>query len=127
MLGLQLGYCYGTGETPPGDEPVDGVDPVRTYRPSSRPGGRLPHGWVRREGVVCSTLDLIPLDRSVLIVGSSCERSDADLRVGVEFEDPDGWWPDTLGLPAGGALLVRPDQHIAARWTEGGCSDSSTT
>ena len=89
--------------------------PVRTYVPSSRPGARLPHGWIRRGGAVCSTLDLIPLDRPVLIAGPTC-GADGDLRVGVDFDDPDGWWSTILAMPDTGALLVRPDQHIAARW-----------
>jgi 2,4-dichlorophenol 6-monooxygenase len=86
------------------------------YVPSSRPGGRLPHGWIRRDGTVCSTLDLIPLDRPVLIVGPTCDAVEADLRVGIDFEDPEQWWSAVLALPDAGALLVRPDQHISARW-----------
>jgi len=126
MIGLQLGYRYdvdAAGDEPSGDDEADRddagreeVDPVRTYVPSSRPGGRIPHGWIRRAGLMCSTLDLIPLDRSVLIAGPLCDTKDADLRVGVDFDDPDGWWSATLGLAEDGALLVRPDQHVAARW-----------
>lgn len=118
LIGLQLGYAYdldgGAGAVgAPGTADDDG----RAYVPSSRPGGRLPHGWVRRAGTTCSTLDLIPLDHPVLIAGPTCTAVDADLRMGVDIDDPDGWWPTTLGLPDDGALLVRPDQHIAARWT----------
>ena len=116
MLGLQLGYSYESSEAAISGRLDDGIDPVRTYVPSSRPGGRLPHGWIRRAGAVCSTLDLIPLDRPVLIAGPTCETVDCDLRVGVDFDDPDGWWSAILALPDTGALLVRPDQHIAARW-----------
>jgi len=65
---------------------------------------------------VCSTLDLIPLDRPVIIVGPTSESVDCDLRVGVDFDDPDGWWSAVLALPDTAALLVRPDQHLAARW-----------
>lgn len=126
MLGLQLGYRYDLDDGDPDDGGPDDnagdvalgheIDPVRTYVPSSRPGGRLPHGWIRRDGAVCSTLDLIPLDRSVLIAGPTCETVGADLRVGIDFEDPSGWWSGILGLPDAGALLVRPDHHVAARW-----------
>jgi 2,4-dichlorophenol 6-monooxygenase len=118
MLGLQLGYRYdldadataGSAD----DAQVD--DRVRIYVPSSEPGGRLPHGWIRRDGAVCSTLDLIPLDRAVLIAGPEYGPGAADLRVGVDFDDPDRWWSDTVEMPAAGALLVRPDQHIAQRY-----------
>jgi 2,4-dichlorophenol 6-monooxygenase len=110
MLGLQLGYSYA----------LDGAsDDVSTYVPSSRPGGRLPHGWVRRRGEVCSTLDLVPVDRPVLLGGPTCDDPGVDLRVGTDFEDPDDWWTDVLGLPDDGSLLVRPDQHIAARHPSG--------
>ncbi len=114
MLGLQLGYSYGCPEGIVAEE-VDTDHAVRTYVPSSRPGSRLPHGWIRFEGAVCSTLDLIPLDRPVLIAGPTC-AIDADLRVGIDFEDPDRWWSTILALSDAGAILVRPDQHIAARW-----------
>lgn len=116
LIGLQLGYAYDLAgaEGAPADE---GADDGRAYVPSSDPGGRLPHGWVRRAGTTCSTLDLIPLDHPVLIAGPTCTAVDADLRMGVDIDDPDGWWSTTLGLPDDGVLLVRPDQHIAARWT----------
>jgi 2,4-dichlorophenol 6-monooxygenase len=116
MLGLQLGYSYECSEDVASGEVDADVDLVRTYVPSSRPGARLPHGWIRRDGAVCSTLDLIPLGQPVLIAGPACEAGECDLRVGVDFDDPDGWWSGTLAMPEAGALLVRPDQHIAARW-----------
>ncbi len=116
MLGLQLGYSYECSDEVVAGQVDGGVDPVRTYVPSSRPGVRLPHGWIRRDGAVCSALDLIPLDQPVLIAGPACETEECDLRVGVDFDDPDGWWSAILAMPDTGALLVRPDQHIAARW-----------
>ncbi len=116
MLGLQLGYSYDCSDAVISGPADDEIDRVRTYVPSSRPGVRLPHGWIRREGAVCSTLDLIPLDRPVLIAGRTCDLADVDLRVGVDFEDPDHWWSAVLAIPDAGAVLVRPDQHIAARW-----------
>ena len=114
MLGLQLGYSYAWAQGAVAKEPDDDAA-VRTYVPSSRPGARLPHGWIQRDGSRCSTLDLIPLDRPVLIAGPAC-GADGDLRVGVDFEDPDRWWSTILAMPDEGALLVRPDQHIAYRW-----------
>ena len=108
MLGLQLGFTYGDPTVP------DGVDPVRVYVPSSAPGSRLPHGWVLRDGQTCSTLDLVPLDRSVRIAGPSFDGP-ADIVIGTDVDDPDDWWGSVLGLPAAGSLVVRPDQHIAGR------------
>ena len=116
MLGLQLGYCYESLGEMVSSHADRTVDPVRTYVPSCRPGARLPHGWIQRAGDIVSTLDLIPLDRAVLVAGPACAAAGADLRVGVDFEDPDGWWSGTLAMPDDGALLVRPDQHVAERW-----------
>jgi len=104
MLGLQLGYRYGSDQ-PPFDE-----ETIRRYRPSAQPGCRLPHGWVRRDGAVVSSLDLVPLDRHVTIGGTG--RPDADLCVGRDFDDPDDWWGTTMSLGAHHRLRVRPDQHI---------------
>lgn len=108
MLGLQLGYSYGEATVP------EGVDPVRVYVPSSAPGARLPHGWVLRDGLTCSTLDLVPVDRSVRIAGPSFDGP-ADIVIGTDVDDPDDWWGSVLGLSPDGSLLVRPDQHIAER------------
>ena len=37
------------------------------------------------------------------------------VRAGDDFEDLDGGWEHVCGLGPGGALLVRPDQHVAWR------------
>jgi len=34
---------------------------------------------------------------------------------GGDFEEPEGRWADLYGLGAGGAVLVRPDGHVAWR------------
>jgi 2,4-dichlorophenol 6-monooxygenase len=73
-----------------------------------------------------STLDLVPTDRFLLIAGrdgsawleaaAALVRAPlATLAIGRELADPDGRWAAQLGLEADGALLVRPDQHVAWR------------
>jgi hypothetical protein len=39
----------------------------------------------------------------------------ACVRIGTDVEDPDGWWSTVARLSPQGALLVRPDQHVAFR------------
>jgi 2,4-dichlorophenol 6-monooxygenase len=114
MLGLQLGYRY------PADgaaEPLATAPPaeteVRTYTPSSEPGSRLPHGWVTVHGTTISTLDLVPLDRHVVIAGPASTLTEPHLRVGRDFDDPHDWWGTTMCLAPDAHVVVRPDQHIA--------------
>ena len=118
MLGLQLGYRY------PADgsaQPIPSVPPteaeVRPYIPSSEPGSRLPHGWVTVLGTTISTLDLVPLDRPVVIAGPTSAVAEPHLRVGHDFDDPHDWWGTTMRLASHSHVVVRPDQHIAHRPT----------
>ena len=127
MLGLQLGFCYEAGAlVPDGSARPVVANPVREYVPTGRPGARLPHAWTVRDGVRVSTLDLLAPGRFTLIHGPAGARwaqaatslgspaIDA-LAIGREIADTDGAWTRLLGLEADGALLVRPDQHIAWR------------
>ncbi len=128
MLGLQLGFSYEAGAlVPDGSARPALANPVREFVPSGRPGARLPHAWVRA-GV--STLDLVPYDRFLLIAGrdgaawaeaaARITRAPLEvLRVGHDVPDADGSWAAQLGIAAGGALLVRPDQHVAWRSERG--------
>lgn len=125
MPGLQLGYRYdGDAIVDDGRADAAAANPVREFRPSSRPGSRLPHGWVEKDGTRVSTLDLVALDGFTLLAGEDSPMaalpSTPSLRVvawGRDVRDPQGWWKSGAALGKDGALLVRPDQHVAARWT----------
>ena len=135
MLGLQLGFTYPPADgvvVDDGTAPVAVANPVRQYAPTTRPGGRLPHAWVTRDGVRVSTLDLVPHDRYALVTGSpawaAAGASLADgpvplvvVRTGTDVADPDGAWAAVSGIGADGAVLVRPDQHVA--WRSSGAAD----
>jgi 2,4-dichlorophenol 6-monooxygenase len=129
MIGLQLGFSYGG----PGSLVIDDGSPVespddvvRDYLPSTRPGGRLPHAWIYRDGHRLSTLDLIGLGRFALIT-SSAEWASAGrvlegegfplnvVLIGDDVLDRDSSWQRTAGLGSRGAIVVRPDQHVAWR------------
>jgi 2,4-dichlorophenol 6-monooxygenase len=97
---------------------------VRDYVPTAVPGARVPHAWVTRAGVRVSTLDLFAYDRFTLVTGPAGQRWIETVRgpmaigcivIGRDVVDASGHWMKLLGIDDGGALLVRPDQHVAWR------------
>jgi 2,4-dichlorophenol 6-monooxygenase len=136
MLGLQLGFSYvgdGAAVIDDGTPLRMPDDVVRNYLPTTHPGARLPHAWVQRSGEQRSTLDLVPLDRFVLITASAAWAAAGRALVdgpvpltvvevgGVgadDVQDPDGHWLAVSEIGAEGAVLVRPDQHVG--WRSGG-------
>jgi 2,4-dichlorophenol 6-monooxygenase len=127
MPGLQLGFAYGEGALLRGpDDPEPQPPEPRSFVPSGAPGHRLPHTWVEEAGVRCSLLDWVPLDRPLLLAGPAGSawlaaaetlgepRLEAQ-RVSPEaLPDLQGWLAQA-GIDEDGALLVRPDQHVAWR------------
>ncbi len=112
LLGLQLGHTY--------DGPLviaDGTaalvldEPARDYVPSTRPGGRLPHGWI--DGAT-STLDLVDVSVPTVLTRSGIVPPALPVAARHRIVDA-AVWDDTFGLAADLCLVVRPDQHIAAR------------
>ena len=73
-----------------------------------------------------SILDLLPYDAFTVVTGidgAAWAGAVAGIReptvrcliAGRDFTDPDGHWASVCELEASGALLVRPDQHVAWR------------
>jgi 2,4-dichlorophenol 6-monooxygenase len=133
MLGLQLGYACGRALLRGGD---DGPKSHRrcAFVPSSRPGARLPHGWLNDGARRRSTLDLVRLDSLTLLVvrtaplarrGARAQPAVSCIRVS-DAGGRDQWWRAVAGMRADGALLVRPDQHIAFR-SRGAVADAPAT
>lgn len=112
-------------------EPTDDRDRVLYHHPTTHPGARLPHAWLENERRRVSTLDITGHGRMTLLVGPDGEAwRDAartvsaesglpiDVRaVGVrcEYDDVLGDWGAVREIGDDGALLVRPDHHIAWR------------
>ncbi|WOF72623.1 FAD-dependent monooxygenase [Parvibaculaceae bacterium PLY_AMNH_Bact1] len=125
-LNLQLGYRY-VSDAVIGAAPVDRSAPIdiSRYVPSTQAGAILPHQWVQKDGETESLLSLIPMDRFTLLAGPDggewAERVKAFttpialLVEGLDFEINPGWHGFT-DLPDQGALLIRPDRHIAQRY-----------
>jgi 2-polyprenyl-6-methoxyphenol hydroxylase-like FAD-dependent oxidoreductase len=134
MLGLQLGFSYETGAlVGDGTPTLEPANPVREYVPTARPGARVPHAWLQRGGAVCSSLDLFDYRRFTLVTGvAGAPWADAaatiasvplaSVRLGRDVDDPGGAWSELAGIEPSGALLVRPDQHVAWR-SRAGASD----
>jgi len=116
MLGLQLGYVYETALNRGETLPMDAIDPT-PFSPSGAIGSRLPHAWLT-EGR--STLDLVDEQQLTLISFGAHDAwaqvtTDADIRhvrIGIDAHVTAAW-QQTCGMGDDGALLVRPDQHIA--------------
>lgn len=129
---IEIGFYYAQGALlPDGTEPPPRGALGDTHTPSARPGHRLAHAWLEKEDQRVSTLDLTGLGRfTVFVNGRESAWKDAIAQVSeaagfpidlvavgneADYRDPDGRWNSVSGLEAGGAILVRPDQHVAWR------------
>ncbi|TMA37260.1 MAG: FAD-dependent oxidoreductase [Deltaproteobacteria bacterium] len=138
FLGMELGFHYESAAVvPDGSEREPGADEVIDYVPSARPGHRAPHLWLERAGERCSTLDLFARGFT-LLTGPAGARwteaaADARARLGValdaraigaegEWTDPSGGFSELYGIGEDGAVLVRPDGHVAFRAAEAATS-----
>ncbi|GJM36899.1 MAG: putative monooxygenase [Acidimicrobiales bacterium] len=114
LLGLQLGHTYdGPLVVDDGTTRPPLAEPARDYQPSTRPGGRLPHAWLPDGS---STLDLVDRAAPTILVRAGDERPTFAGGPPVVVADvPKAVWSDAFALEPGTALIVRPDQHVAAR------------
>jgi 2-polyprenyl-6-methoxyphenol hydroxylase-like FAD-dependent oxidoreductase len=128
--GLIFGACYQSiAVLPDGTPRVVVDDPVTEYVPSGRPGSRAPHVWLTRGNEQISTIDLFG-PHFVLLAGADGDawRRAAQgigpswppllaFTVGKDRDlgDPDGNWHQAYGVDTDGAVLVRPDGHVAWR------------
>ena len=139
-LGMDLGLRYDEGcLIPDGTEPPQVDDPVSEYVPTARPGHRAPHVPIDLDGAT-STLDLYDT-QFVLLCGADVDTEADDvqlgaaaetevdanrdsgyahpaprvLRLGIDLDDPSGGLAATYGIGEEGAVLVRPDGHVAWR------------
>jgi 2-polyprenyl-6-methoxyphenol hydroxylase-like FAD-dependent oxidoreductase len=105
-------------------------DPLTQYVPSAHPGRRAPHVWLERDGARVSTIDLFGPHFTLVTGRDGAPWRDAAVRVagaGVPpivahtiggdggIADPAGAWTETYGIGEDGAVLVRPDGHVAWR------------
>lgn len=133
-LGLDLGFSYDRGAciAEPTAKPV-ASDPIAVYQPTTWPGARLPHFWVKRLGTRLSIHDVLARDAFTLLTSTDGEMAwraaIAGLheslgkqiqclsigRAAADLLDVDDGWADLSEIEPTGAILVRPDAHIAWR------------
>lgn len=130
--GRVLGVSYESSAViPDGSLLPEVANPVVNYVPSARPGSRAPHMWLWRDGSRLSTLDLYDTAFTLLTgaTGSAwqaaTEQAKAEFGLPVachtiggadgKLVDKTGDWPQLYGVAPNGAVLVRPDGHVAWR------------
>ncbi|MHB8590257.1 MAG: FAD-dependent monooxygenase [Candidatus Dormibacteraceae bacterium] len=133
--GMVLGTSYeSSAVVGDGSMPAQVLNPVTDYIPTARPGGRAPHIWLQRGGQRISTIDLFDTEFA-LLAGPTANpwcRAAEDVRrrrrlplsahtIGPDGDlvDEDGNWPELYGIKPDGAVLVRPDGHVAWRANHG--------
>lgn len=136
-IGLDLGYTYEEGALlGDGTRPPEVDDRVSSYIPSTRPGARFPHFWLDGNRRQRGSRSMIDYGASILLLGAAVEALPADLEALEHVEARHGVRLFRLGsadIPAchraavhalaqieqDGALLIRPDGHVAWRQQRG--------
>ncbi|MEV7525165.1 FAD-dependent monooxygenase [Streptomyces sp. NPDC091371] len=126
QLGLVLGVVYHSdavladGSTAP---PLSDAGSDADYVPTPEPGHRMPHLWLSHDR---SSLDAFGEWFTLLTPDPhGWERDSDSLSWPLRIEPLTGEQTDLCGLAPGGALLIRPDGHIGARWRDRPPGDSA--
>lgn len=119
---IDMGYRYRS--TAVLDDGTSGGEEL-DYSPTARPGCRAPHAWIDVDGRRTSTIDLFTR-RFVLLTARKGDdwltAARAIAREGGDLDahlitDPE--WARRYGIGPHGAVIVRPDGHVAWRRTGG--------
>ncbi|CAB4934555.1 unannotated protein [freshwater metagenome] len=111
---------------PDGTPPPPGHLSATEWWPTARPGHHVPHVWLARGSERVSTSDLVSPTGLTLFVDASSSALWQDavagrpdrvtvVTVGDALVDDTGEWANVRGTRPTGAVLVRPDRHVAWR------------
>ncbi|MGW0949604.1 FAD-dependent oxidoreductase [Streptomyces sp. NPDC002623] len=130
--GVELGQFYeSTAVVSDGTRPAPSRDEDLYHVMSTSPGAHIPHAWVGDNATKLALLDLAPYTRWTLITGiagqdwsGAAEKVAQDLGIpletvvigpGREVTDLYYDWAKLREVEESGAILVRPDKHVAWR------------
>ncbi|GCD95584.1 FAD-dependent monooxygenase [Embleya hyalina] len=117
QLGLVLGATYRSGAVrSDGEAAPEPSDADTNYVPGAEPGRRMPHLWLE-DGR--STLDAVGECFALLTPDPVRWEQRASVAHPLRIETLPDEHRELCGLGADGAVLVRPDGHVAARWRDG--------
>jgi len=136
-IGLVFGARYASRAVVSQEEPAPVADAIEAYVPSAAPGCRAPHVALRKGSQKLSTTDLLGRGFVLLTApAGSAWRAAADRLEGPRVtnavigdeirEEEGGDWLAAYGLREDGAVLMRPDGHVAWR-SPSGVDDPRTT
>jgi 2,4-dichlorophenol 6-monooxygenase len=127
---LEIGFRYDSGALVP-EEVVDSVHDPISFEPSARPGARMPHVWLGSPLEARSTYEIVNDRNCTLFVGDRATdwassaatiRSERNLALDIVvvggpggLRDESGEWARQTSTTDTGAVLVRPDHHVAWR------------
>ncbi len=124
-LGQDLGVTYGKGAfLPDGTTAPYRADMINDYIPNARPGGRAPHVWLaNKHRQRISTLDFFGRGFFLLTGGSGGDWTLAAAQEGIPAvavgeQEAGREFFELYGIEPTGAVLVRPDGYVGARWKE---------
>lgn len=116
QLGLVLGVTYRSDAVHSEDDnPPEPSDTGTDYVPTTEPGRRMPHQWLTPDR---STLDAIGEWFTVLTPDPDHWKQQTTAPWPLHIEPVTAEHADRFGLGSHGALLIRPDGHIGARWSD---------
>ncbi|WP_205346967.1 FAD-dependent monooxygenase [Pseudonocardia broussonetiae] len=126
QLNIEAGFAYRSAAVlDDGTPPPEGHGSSTDFTSTARPGHHVPHAWLTTPaGERVSTSDVVAPTGLTLFVDASgavdwaAAARDLPVRVvevGPDLADTDGRWAADSGTTASGAVLVRPDRHVAWR------------